>query len=189
MFPGEAEGKDHIEMAKAFLRGELQPLLGLEEARGFEVCGLVHALTHLYDAVESQRLGNSELSGARWRLLAHLMVQERFRKGKGLTPTSLSRFRGVSRNTISSLLRGLEEQGYIQRTLDPEDRRVFRIRLTDAGREVAQSSAAARVTYINQLASDLSDEEREQLIVLLEKLFRSVLAHSDLSRMPPCNTS
>jgi DNA-binding MarR family transcriptional regulator len=189
MFLGEAEGKDHIEMAKAFLRGELQALLGLEDTSGFEICGLVHALTHLYGFVESQRSGKQELSGARWRLLTHLMAQERFGKGKGLTPTSLSRFRGVSRNTISSLLRGLEEQGYIRRTLDAEDRRVFRIQLTDAGREVAQSSAPERVTYINRLASGLSGEEREQLIALLEKLFRSVLTHSDLPRTPPCNTS
>lgn len=182
MFLEDAEEKHHIQMAKAFLRGELKALIGLEDTSGVELFSLVHALTHLYDFAENQRSGDLELSGPRWALLLVLMAHERFGNEKGVTPTSLSRFQGVSKNTISSLLRGLEEQGYIQRTLDPEDYRVFRIQLTDAGRQVVQSLAPKRVAYINQLASDLSGEEREQLIALLEKLYRSVLKKSNLSQ-------
>jgi DNA-binding MarR family transcriptional regulator len=83
----------------------------------------------------------------------------------------------VSKNTISALLRGLEEQGLIQRTLDPQDRRLFRIRLSDYGRQVVQKEAPQRIRYLNKLASGISPEEQELLINLLAKLYRSISAN------------
>jgi len=186
MFPVDAQGQDHLPLARAFLRRQLKALFGLEDTSGVELAGLVHAVTHLYDYVESQGAEGPELSGPRWALLLHLLAEERFGHEQWLTPTRLSRFQGVSKNTISSLLRGLEEQGYIQRTLDAGDRRVFRIQLTEAGREVVQRLAPQRVAYVDRLASGLSGEEREQLIALLEKLYRSVLKNSNLCRTPSC---
>jgi len=163
-------------------------LVGIEDTSGVEILSLVHALSHAYELIENQQSDSLDLSGPRWGLLLLLMAHEKLGNQKGMTPTAFSRFQGVSRNTISSLLRGLEEQGYIQRALDPEDYRVFRIELTDSGREVIQSLAPKRVAHINQLASGLSAEEREQLITLLEKLHRSILENSNPSRTP-CPTS
>ncbi len=91
-------------------------------------------------------------------------------KPEGITPTELSHFQRVSKNTISALLRGLEEQGLIQRNLDSEDLRVFRIQLTDAGRALVLNTAPNRIAGLNKLLSGLNPEEREQLILLLEKL-------------------
>ncbi len=186
MFHVDEQGQGHWPVARAFLRRQLKALLGLEDTSGVELAGLVHAITHLYGFVESQRPGGPELSGPRWALLLRLLAQERFGQEQALTPTRLSHFQGVSKNTISSLLRGLEEQGYIERTLDAEDLRVFHIRLTEAGREVVQRLAPQRVAYLARLASDLSGEEREQLIALLEKLHRSILKNSNLDRTSFC---
>ncbi len=88
----------------------------------------------------------------------------------GLTPTELSQFQQVSKNTISSLLRGLEEQGYIQREIDPKDLRVFRIHLTEAGRQLILSMGPKRVQGLNQLLVDMSDDEKTLLIQLLHTL-------------------
>ena len=68
-----------------------------------------------------------------------LYVEEQRGKSLGLPPSYLSRCQDVTKNTISVLLRGLEDQGWIERTLDPDDRRVFRIRLTPAGRELIRT--------------------------------------------------
>ena len=176
----DAEGRDHRHGARTFLRSRLKELLGLEDTSGVEILGAIRALTRLYECVESQRADRLDLSGARFGLLL-LMAHEQRGKEQGLTPTALSHFQGVSKNTISSLLRGLEEQGYIERTLDAEDYRVFRIRLTAAGREVVQLMAPRRVAFVNQLAAGLSAEEREQLLVLLEKLRRSMVAQAGLN--------
>lgn len=186
MFPADEQGQGRPPVAREFLRRQLKALFGLEDTSGVELAGLVHAVTHLYDYAVSQGAEGPELSGPRWALLLVLMAHERFGKEHWMTPTTLSRFQGVSKNTISSLLRGLEEQGYIERTLDAEDLRVFHIRLTEAGREVAQRLAPQRVAYLDRLASDLSGEEREQLVSLLEKLHRSVLKNSNLDKTPFC---
>jgi MarR family transcriptional regulator, negative regulator of the multidrug operon emrRAB len=92
-----------------------------------------------------------------------------------MSPTHLSRCQNVSKNTISSLIGGLEEQGLVERELDRTDKRVFRIHLTDTGRQAVQETAPEHVAYLNALAGGLTEEERGQLIGLLEKLHASLL--------------
>jgi len=186
MAPGDAEHTGHGAV-RAFMHCELKALAGLEDVSGVEIVGLLRGLTRLYELVESQEAGGSELSGPRFGLLMALLAHERLGRGHSLTPSALSRCQGVTRNTISSLLRGLEDQGYIERTLDAQDRRVFRIRLTDAGRRVLQTQAPERIAHLNRLAADLSGDEREQLLALLGKRHRSVVANSGLRHTPGHN--
>jgi DNA-binding MarR family transcriptional regulator len=181
----EAEVKDPVERIRRFMSTEIRTTLGLDDVSGLELLGVFHSVMRLYEFVGNQGSGDPDLSGPRWGLLLLLLVQERRHGPQGLTPTVLSRFQGVSKNTISSLLRGLEEQGYIQRTLDPGDYRVFRIRLTDKGREVVEAQTPGRLEHLNRLASRLSAEEREQLMALLGKLHHSILSNLDASEIPP----
>lgn len=180
MCPADPQGSGPHRAAGAVWRDRLKDLVGLEDASGVELLVTIRGLTRLCELAEGQQSSGPELSGPRWGLLLLLMAHEQSGRLQGLTPSALSRFQGVSRNTISSLLRGLEGQGYIERTLDEDDRRVFRIRLTDAGRAVVQSLAPARVAFMNQLAAGLSAEERAQLLSLLAKLRRSIVAQAGL---------
>jgi len=150
------------------------------DTTGMEMARLIKVVSHLYDAVIVQGEGMTEVSGPRLFLLGRLFVEEKQGNTQGLSPTHLSHWRKVSKNTISSLLRGLEEQGLIQRTLDPADKRVFRIRLTEAGRELVRATAPQHVAYMNSLLSDLTPTERAQLLELLGKLCRSLAVRSGL---------
>jgi DNA-binding MarR family transcriptional regulator len=172
---------DQRRARRAFWRSRLKELAGIDDTSGVEILSMIRALTRLSEFVEGQFPAQPDLSGPRWGLLMLLLAHERKSGSQGVTPTALSHFQGVSRNTISSLLRGLEEQGYIERALDPQDHRVFRIRLTDAGREVAQCLAPERVAFMNRLAAGLSPAEREELIGLLDKLHESIVAQAGLS--------
>jgi DNA-binding MarR family transcriptional regulator len=67
-------------------------------------------------------------------------------------------------------LRGLEEQGLIERTLDPEDKRIFHIHLSAAGREVVRARAPQHLAHLDDLASSLTPAEQAQLLELLGKL-------------------
>ena len=124
-------------------------------------------------------LRDAQLSGPRWRLLLHLHVAEYTGK-TSLSPTELSSLQVVTKNTISSLLRSLEDQGLIERTLDPNDRRQFQIGLTDEGRDLVRTSTPQLMAYLNQLTSGLSSDEISQLQALLDKLHRSLVDHGDL---------
>ncbi|NPV08675.1 MAG: MarR family transcriptional regulator [Anaerolineae bacterium] len=163
-----------------------QELSGGADTAGMELARRVRRAAHLYETIASQDLRDSDMSGPRFGLLIRLYAEEKRSPGHGISPTHLSQCQRVSKNTISSMLRGLEEQGLIERTLDPDDRRVFRIRLSDAGRELVRTVSPQHFERMNQLASGLTEAEREQLASLLDKLIRSLSAHleADSSTAP-----
>ncbi len=149
-------------------------LAGNESAAGFQIAGLIRILANQYDNIFSRQDGEDELSGPRMGVLVRLLDEEQRGNPEGITPTVLSHNQYVSRNTISALLRGLEDQGMIERRLDPLDRRLFRIRLTDTGRATVKALGPQRITAVNQIVCGLTFEEQAQLIALLSKLFSSL---------------
>lgn len=178
MYRPKEEEQDHIHMMQDHVREHVRELTGLEDTSGIELFGLMRMMMNLCEAIETEHLRELDVSGPRWGLLMRLFAEEQDGGVDGITPSSLSRFQRVSRNTISALLRGLEEQGLIQRALDRSDRRRFRIQLTAAGRQLLESTAPKRIEHLNRMVSGLSRAEREQLIALLSKLYRSLRAAS-----------
>ena len=174
--------KDHLELMRSHTRDQIQKLTGLTDTSGIEVISMVRTVTNLLDGVTNLKSGQNDMSGPRWGLLMCLIGEEQLGKKDGITPTILSRYQSVSKNTISALLRGLEEQGFIQRALDPIDHRIFRIQLTPAGREFVKTTSPNRMVYLNQLVSGLTADECNQLIALLEKLYCSMLSASGTSK-------
>lgn len=147
---------------------------GDADPSGVEIGRLVRMVCNLYEARIDEGLRQQGLSGPRWGLLLRMYAEEERGHVGGMSPTHLSRCQNVSKNTISSLIGGLEEQGLVARELDREDKRVFRIHLTDEARRLVRENAPEHIAYLNALAGGLSGEERAQLIGLLEKLVESL---------------
>jgi DNA-binding MarR family transcriptional regulator len=152
----------------------------ITELHGLDLMRQIKILSHLYGMLMSSLLRDAQLSSPRWRLLLHLHVAEYVGK-TSLSPTELSQLQVVTKNTISSLLRSLEDHGLIERTLDPNDRRQFQIGLTAEGRDLIRTSTPEHMAYLNQLASGLSSDEINHLQELLHKLHRSLVEYGDLS--------
>jgi DNA-binding MarR family transcriptional regulator len=74
-------------------------------------------------------------------------------------------------STLTGIADRLEERDLIQRQVDPADRRVKLLALTDAGRELVESIDGPFTTEIPGLAS-LSEAERATLTRLLLRAFR-----------------
>jgi DNA-binding MarR family transcriptional regulator len=70
---------------------------------------------------------------------------------------------GVSLAAMSRAVDGLFERGLVGREEDPTDRRMKRVRLTDAGRAVPQALNDARLSALQELMSALDDEEATAL--------------------------
>jgi DNA-binding MarR family transcriptional regulator len=119
------------------------------------------------------------LSVARMRLLIRLAVASEMGQPEGVLPSDLSRMLGVSRNTVSALLNGLEEQGLVERHLHPTDRRQFLIQITSDGLDMVHSRAPVFAEFVASLFGDLSAEERVNLRVLLDKLFGVLVEHAN----------
>ena len=157
------------------VRQKLMELFAMDDTLLLDLLIKLQRTAQLCDIVDTTVADGIELSGPRWRLMSRLYIEEKLGNREGITPTVLSLSQRVSKNTISSLLRGLEEQDLIHRNLDPVDRRAFRIQLTETGRSLILKSAPGRIANLNTIFSGLSKEEKEQLLALLEKLHASLL--------------
>lgn len=157
------------------LRQKLMVVFGLEESTAFELFGKIQRVAQLCEILDYTQGDEIELSGPRWRIMLRLLMDEQFGNTEGLTPTMLSHSQRVSKNTISALLRGLEEQELIKRDLDTNDLRVFRIQLTERGRDLIHKSAPDRIESLNRMFSSLTKDEKTRLLDLLEKLHQSLM--------------
>jgi len=160
---------DHEQFREHF-KEILQRRFNISDGSGLELLMTMHRVANLSNMFDSQGQEHEGLSGPRWWLLLRLFFEEEMGNTDGLTPSFLSHSQRVSKNTISALLRGLEEQGFINRIMDASDLRIFRIQLTPAGREMIMRSAPGRIESLNQLYSVLSHDERASLQQILNKL-------------------
>jgi DNA-binding MarR family transcriptional regulator len=71
----------------------------------------------------------------------------------------LVRVFGIKQSTLTSILDRLETAGYIQRTLNPDDRRSFLIHVTESGRALAEQSNARLEALEEEIRGRLSAEE------------------------------
>lgn len=105
------------------------------------------------------------LAGARdWLVLSALAA------GPRQTQLSLAHSLSLDKTTLTSLLDRLENRGLITRCLDTHDRRARIPVLTDAGRSVQRTVAAARDRAEADALHGFTTAERELLRGLLSRL-------------------
>ena len=75
----------------------------------------------------------------------------------------LARDEGVSPPTMTRLVAGLEADGLVTRTTDPDDRRTQRIAATERGREILVAGRARRVAALDALLDGVPEEDRTAL--------------------------
>ncbi|MHB0877800.1 MAG: MarR family winged helix-turn-helix transcriptional regulator [Anaerolineae bacterium] len=167
------EVASRVNKAEAIGRA-VKEMAGDVSLAGVELFRRIQLAAHLHDTLLEGPLRDADVSGARWSLLLRLYLDEVVDSGRGTSPTQLSHTQRVSKNTISALLRGLEKQGLIERTLDQTDRRSFRIRLSPAGREFVREATPVHLARLNELATGLTPDELQQLTELLDKLTHSL---------------
>jgi DNA-binding MarR family transcriptional regulator len=83
---------------------------------------------------------------------------------------------GLSLGAMSRAADELVQRGLVDRTEDPSDRRIKRLRLTEAGRDLVQRMRELRMAGFEQFVATLSPRERVQLAKALEP----ILARDDV---------
>ena len=91
----------------------------------------------------------------------------------GLVQTKLASMLNIRPQSLSELLNHLETDGFIVREQSPEDKRQSVVRITDAGKEHHAKMRENHLKNANQLLSPLSDEEKDTLIRLLDKILQA----------------
>jgi MarR family transcriptional regulator for hemolysin len=86
------------------------------------------------------------------------------------TQRELAHAIGIEGATLTHHLDGLERAGLLTRTRDPNNRRVHRVKLTDAGNAQFHRLRRAAVQFDKQLRTGLHDDDVQCLRDLLSKL-------------------
>lgn len=87
-----------------------------------------------------------------------------------VTQKDLTERLGIKPGSASEILSKLESAGLIIRTRNEADHRTTDVCLTDSGRELAAEALAQRQKRHKEMFSCLSEEERQELLSLLEKV-------------------
>lgn len=91
-----------------------------------------------------------------------------------LTPLEVAQQLLTSPSGMTGKLDRLEEQGLIQRTPDPEDRRAVRLKITESGRTLIDEAFTANLGVYESMLDEFSRTEVENLDALLGKLLERV---------------
>ncbi|GEK29435.1 MarR family winged helix-turn-helix transcriptional regulator [Furfurilactobacillus siliginis] len=90
--------------------------------------------------------------------------------GGTLTASDLADALDIKPSSVTSILRRLENAGFIERTKDADDARVINITATTAGQEEVDHLLQTGTDLRAGVFETLSDEEKAQLLTLLNKL-------------------
>lgn len=88
--------------------------------------------------------------------------------------TEVGHYLDVTSAAASQMIDRLVQQGLIERSEDPEDRRVKQIVLTKKGERILKNGMRARQRWMHDLAQALSDEEKAALEPALDLLIEKV---------------
>lgn len=88
----------------------------------------------------------------------------------GATHSDLEHILGIEKPSVTSLVVGLEKKGWVSRRQHPEDARIKRVYLTDAGEALTRQIIAIVEETKGRMQQTLSPEESSDLVGLLKKL-------------------
>jgi len=110
----------------------------------------------------SERLAAIGLSPRHYGMLTHLTATE------GLTQQQLADSMSIHRNVMVGLVDELEAVGLVERRRHPDDRRAHALHLTSHARTVLPRAQEVAEQHNAELLSPLTDEQRKDLLTLLE---------------------
>jgi DNA-binding MarR family transcriptional regulator len=94
---------------------------------------------------------------------------------------TLARTIGLDTSTTGGVVDRLESRGLLLRSANPEDRRVRRLTLTDAGQALLRAAVPAMMRAQQRILEPLPPAERDEFMRMLRSL---VVANNALSRAP-----
>ena len=125
-----------------------------------------------------RRLLPFDLTHAQWLPLYHLA------KGSCDTMAALARDQSIDPGAVTRGLDRLEAKGLLRRVRSLQDRRVVKLELTDAGREVSRHVPAVLSEVLNAHLSGFSEAEWQLLLGLLQRMVANGDALRDGARDP-----
>ncbi len=106
------------------------------------------------------------LTHGRWMVMVLLKRNDNMRA----TPTDLAHLQGITKATVSGLLRALEADGYVRRISSLSDKRSQEILLTQKGVIQLDTVMHAYYPFINEMMAALDENTQKDLTLILNNL-------------------
>jgi MarR family transcriptional regulator, organic hydroperoxide resistance regulator len=137
-----------------------------EDPRGWETKAIM-ALLKLHNRLE-RRLSDS--LSAHGMTLAQFDVLMTLWHSNGITQQELAEWLLVTKANVVGLIDRVSAAGWVERRPDPEDRRVNRLYLTDAGRKLAKQALPGQEALVQNIFGRLTEAELRQMHALCGRL-------------------
>lgn len=96
-------------------------------------------------------------------------------RNSGITQEELTDIVKLDKATTARAIKKLEEEGYVSRVKKENDKRAYRLELTEKAENIKEEVYSIMDQWENKVRSCLTKEETEELINLLSKLRNSSL--------------
>ena len=133
------------------------------------IMATARAIRQSYD----QRFSDLDLNLSEASVLAYVAEHG------ALSQTQIAKSLGLGRAATGALIDVLEDRDLVQRETDPDDRRVWLVEITIAGKELLEEVYVRDQILRKQLRNGITRQERQQLAAVLVRLgnnLASVLA-------------
>lgn len=95
-------------------------------------------------------------------------------KKDGISQEYLSEEFKIDKATTGRAIKKLVEEGYVNRIRDPEDKRSYKIYLTQKGHSIKLVIMKVLKEWNDLLLEDIDEEEKQAGILVLQKMFKNI---------------
>ncbi|WHZ20838.1 MAG: Transcriptional regulator, MarR family [Rhodanobacteraceae bacterium] len=140
--------------------------------RSFQLCRLVGRIRAEFVYAVEQEMGRQGVDLNFTQFLALKLLGQEDR----MTPVELARALHYNPGALTRLLDKLEQNGYLKRVPDPDDRRALRLELTAQGRALRKRVAGYCDAVASRTFGCTTAREREQLQGVLSRVLERMQA-------------
>lgn len=102
--------------------------------------------------------------------VSHILALGFIKSNQKVRPSDISKELGLTPPTVTNLVGKLVKKKTVERSLDDSDRRIIYLAITEKGKEVLKRANKEGQVLRREMFLKLSEEERDQLLSLYEKL-------------------
>jgi DNA-binding MarR family transcriptional regulator len=144
------------------------PTTGESGSPGGDDWALLTQVAQTFRSLSDTFMDQIGLHRAQATLLCQLFAEN------GLTQSEIAEQLAVQGATVTTMLQRMEEAGLVTRRRDPDDNRLVRVYLTDAGRRLERDINAQFMRVEEATFSGLSPEDRVALRRMLRQMLRNM---------------
>jgi len=145
--------------------------LEIRERRENNIGRLLLRAYRAFGALATEKLrarGHEGLGITHTSLLPHITIE-------GTRLTTIAKLAGMTKQAAAEVLRDLEEQGYLERVVDPQDQRAVLVRFTREGWRFLRDAYETKVEIEEEYASILGSGTRS--LDELRRALSAIIAH------------